>query len=302
MEHTRVLVRRCLLALCILLAAAPAHAQRISLVDRIVAVVNSEVVTMTELSERVDFAIRQLQRQGTPAPDRALLQSQALERLILDKAQFQFARESGIRVDEVQLDRAIERIAENNNLALPAFRRMLEKDGVRFDRFREEVREQIVLTRLREREVDDRIQVSESEIDLFLEQAKTQDVAADSAYNISHILVRIPEQASPERVDQARQRAEKARGEAASGDFARVAASYSDAPDALRGGEMGWRAAAGDFCRGPQAHACRRSQPGAAQPGRVPCRQADRPARRRCPAVWRPGGADAGAPHPGAHQ
>ncbi|MSQ54885.1 MAG: molecular chaperone SurA [Betaproteobacteria bacterium] len=236
-------MRNCLVGLCLALAACSAVAQRISLVDRIVAVVNSEVVTMTELTERVEFAMRQLQRQGTPAPDRAVLQSQALERLILDKAQFQFARESGIRVDEVQLDRAIERIAENNNLALPAFRRMLEKDGVQFERFREEIREQIVLSRLREREVDDKIQVSESEIDLFLEQAKTQDVAADSAYNISHILVRIPEQASPERVDQARQRAEKARGEAASGDFARVAASYSDAPDALRGGEMGWRAA-----------------------------------------------------------
>lgn len=225
--------------------AAPAHAQRVSLVDRIVAVVNSEVVTMSELADRVDFALRQLRRQGTPAPEREALQAQVLERLIVDKAQLQYARESGIRIDEVQLDRAIERIAENNNLSLPAFRQALERDGVQFASFRDEVRQQIVLTRLREREVDDKIQVSETEIDLYLQEAKVPGSDAGAEYDISHVLVRIPEQASPERVEQARQRAEKARAEAGTGgDFARVAASYSDAPDALRGGgAMGWRAA-----------------------------------------------------------
>jgi len=237
-------VRLLTVLLALALAAPGAHAQRISLVDRIVAVVNSEVITMTEVNERVDFALRQLQRQGTPLPERQALQAQALERLILDKAQLQFARESGIRVDEVQLDRAIERIAENNNLSLPAFRRLLEKDGVQFERFREDVRQQIVLTRLREREVDDKIQVSESEIDLYLEQAKAQSGEGASEYNFSHVLVRIPEQASPERVAQARARAEKARAEALAGtDFGRIAATYSDAPDGLKGGQMGWRAA-----------------------------------------------------------
>ena len=236
-------MRLCLLLLGVVIAWS-AHAQRISLVDRIVAVVNSEVVTMTELGDRIDFALRQLRRQGTPPPDRETLQSQVLERLIVDKAQAQYARESGIRIDEVQLDRAIERIAENNNVSLPAFRQALERDGVNFERFREEVRQQIMLTRLREREVDDRIQVSESEIDVFLEEAKGPGSDAGSEYELAHVLVRIPEQASPERVEQARQRAEKARSEAGTGgDFARVAASYSDAPDALRGGEMGWRAA-----------------------------------------------------------
>jgi peptidyl-prolyl cis-trans isomerase SurA len=236
-------MRLCALLLGLVLASS-VQAQRISLVDRIVAVVNSEVVTMTELGDRIDFALRQLRRQGTPAPDRETLQSQVLERLIVDKAQAQYAKESGIRIDEVQLDRAIERIAENNNVSLPAFRQALERDGVNFERFREEVRQQIMLTRLREREVDDKIQVSESEIDLFLEEAKLPGSDAGSEYELAHVLVRIPEQASPERVEQARQRAEKARSEAGGGgDFARVAASYSDAPDALRGGVMGWRAA-----------------------------------------------------------
>jgi peptidyl-prolyl cis-trans isomerase SurA len=227
---------------CAVLALS-AQAQRVDLVDRIVAVVNKEVITASELQERVGFAERELSRQGTPLPDRRLLERQVLERLILDKAQLQLAAEGSIRIDNLQLDRAIERIAENNNLTLTAFRQAIERDGVQFDRFREEVRRQIVLQRLREREVDERIEVSETEIDLYLEENKSAG-AERVEYNVAHILVRLPEQASPERIAQARSRAEKARDEArAGGDFARLAASYSDAADALQGGLMGWRAA-----------------------------------------------------------
>lgn len=227
---------------CALLALS-AQAQRLDLVDRIVAVVNKEVITASELQERVGFAERELSRQGTPLPDRTLLERQVLERLILDKAQLQLAAEGSVRIDNLQLDRAIERIAENNNLTLAAFRQAIERDGVQFDRFREEVRRQIVLQRLREREVDERIEVSETEIDLYLEQSKSAG-GERVEYNVAHIVVRLPEQASPERIAQARARAEKARDEArAGGDFARLAASYSDAADALQGGLMGWRAA-----------------------------------------------------------
>ena len=223
--------------------ALSAQAQRVDLVDRIVAVVNKEVITASELQERVGFAERELSRQGTPLPDRRLLERQVLERLILDKAQLQLATEGSIRIDNLQLDRAIERIAENNNLTLTAFRQAIERDGVQFDRFREEVRRQIVLQRLREREVDERIEVSETEIDLYLEENKSAG-AERAEYNVAHIVVRLPEQASPERIAQARSRAEKARDEArAGGDFARLAASYSDSADALQGGLMGWRAA-----------------------------------------------------------
>ena len=221
----------------------PAQAQRLELVDRIVAVVNKEVVTASELGERVEYGERELRRQGTPLPERALLERQVLERLVLDKAQLQLAAEGGVRIDELQLDRAIERIADNNNLTLAAFCQALERDGVVFDRFREEVRRQIMMQRLREREVDERIEVSETEIDLYLEDNKPGS-AERIEYNVAHILVRLPEQASPERIAQAQTRAEKARDEArAGGDFARLAASYSDAADALQGGQMGWRAA-----------------------------------------------------------
>src|SRR5438067_1572128 len=219
--------------------AGVAHA--VTLVDRIVAVVNKDVVTYSELNEAVGMAERQLRRQGTPAPERAVLERQTLERLILDKAQLQLARETGIRIDELQLDRAVERIAQSNNMTLADFRRALEGDGVAFDAWRNEVRQQMILTRLREREVENRVQVSDTEVDLFLEQLKNHpDEGAE--YNIAHILVRVPEGASPERIRQARSRAEQAGAEVRSGaPFARVAAGYSDAPDALQGGALGWR-------------------------------------------------------------
>ncbi len=224
--------------------AGPAGAQRISLVDRIVAVVNSQVVTSSELAERVTVAERQMKRQNTPVPEVHLLERQVLERLILEKAQLQMAKETGLRVDEVQLDRALSKIAENNKMTLAAFRTALEGDGLKFERFREEIRNEIVLTRLRQREVDDKIQISDSEVDLYIAESQGPGASVgDVEYNIAHVLVRLPEQASPESIQTAKARAEKVISEARGGaDFAKLAASFSDAPDALAGGQMGWRA------------------------------------------------------------
>ncbi len=233
-----------ILALCMaLLFARTAEAQRIALVDRIVAVVNSEVVTNSELVERTASAERQMKRQNTPVPEARVLERQVLERLILEKAQLQMAKETGLRVDEVQLDRTLGRIAENNKMNLAAFRQTLERDGLQFDRFREEIRNEIMVTRLREREVDDKIQVSDSEIDLYVAEAEGPGAPlGDVEYNFAHVLVRLPEQATPESIQAARGRAEKVMAEAKGGaDFARLAASFSDAPDALAGGNMGWR-------------------------------------------------------------
>jgi peptidyl-prolyl cis-trans isomerase SurA len=144
-------------------------------------------------------------------------------------------------VDEAQLDRAVQRIAEQNRMTAAELRAALERDGVPYEAYREDLREQIILSRLREREVNDKILVSDGEIDLFLAEAKT--TAERVEYNLSHVLIRIPEQASPERVEAARSRAEKVLLEArGGGDFARLAASYSDASDALQGGAIGWRA------------------------------------------------------------
>ncbi len=221
--------------------AAATSVPAVTLVDRIVAVVNKDVITYSELNEAVGMAERQLRRQGTPAPERAVLERQMLERLILDKAQLQMARETGIRIDELQLDRAVERIAQSNNMTLVDFRKALEADGVGFDAWRNDIRQQMVMARLREREVENKVQVSDTEVDLFLEQTKNRP-DENKEYNIAHLLVRVPEGASPERIRQARERAEQAAAEVKGGaPFARVAAAYSDAPDALQGGALGWR-------------------------------------------------------------
>lgn len=239
------MMRALFLALsCLLAASALAQSvQPVQPVDRIVAIVDKDVVTMTELQARVSAAERELRRQGTALPERKVLEQQVLEQLILQKAQLRLAKNTGIQIDDVQLDRAIARIAESNKLSVPEFRRRIEADGIAFEPFREEVREQILLARVREREVDNKIQVSESEVDLFLEENKVTTTER-TEYDVAHILVRVPEQANPEQVAAARARADRVRAEAVDGaDFGKLAASYSDGPNALKGGALGWRSA-----------------------------------------------------------
>ena len=223
------------------LLAQTAAPSAVVLVDRIVAVVNSEVITSREVAERVKVVTQQLSQQGTPLPPSDVLQKQVLERMIMDRLQIQMAKETALRVDDLQLDRTVARVAESNKMSLTEFRHTLERDGIQFDKFREEIRNEIMLSRLREREVDNRIVVTDNEIDYFLSQQGASQSTA-SEYNLAHILLRLPDQASPEQVDKQRARAEQVVLQLREGaDFAKLAVSYSDAPDALQGGAMGWR-------------------------------------------------------------
>jgi peptidyl-prolyl cis-trans isomerase SurA len=204
-------------------------------VDRIVAVVNDEAITLNELRERLATVTRQLRSRGTPLPPSEVLEKQLLERLIVDRLQLQFAKESGLRIADAELDAAMRRIADNNRLSLAEFRAALERDGIAWKRFREEMREEITLSRLREREVESRIVVSDGEIDNYLAHPEQANQTALVA--LGHIIIRVPEQADPARLSQLRQRAEEALARIKSGqDFGQVAASYSEAPDALAGG------------------------------------------------------------------
>jgi len=211
--------------------------------DRIVAVVNDEAITQSELNSRTRVAVGQLRRQNIQPPPEAVLRRQVLERMIVDRAQLQLARETGVRVDDATVNAALARIAEQNGASLQQFRERLEKEGVSFARVRADVREDIVITRLRDREVDSRIQVSEGEIDNFLaEQAGVQAGAVE--YNIAQILLRVPDNASTERIEATRRQAQELMAQVRSGaDFARLAASNSASPEAMSGGSLGWRTA-----------------------------------------------------------
>lgn len=212
-------------------------------VDHIVAVVNEDVITRFELDDRLNRVTRQLERQKIPLPPRNILERQLLERLVVERSQLQYAAQTGMRVDDAQLDNAIQRIAQENKLSVEAFRAALEKDGVNFGKFREEIRNEIILTRLREREVDNKIVVTDGEIDNFLSN-QTAQPGQNNEYSLAHILITVPEQASPEQIQTKRARAEKVLAQLKEGaDFGQLAATYSDAQDAMQGGIVGWRSA-----------------------------------------------------------
>ncbi|MDT3668806.1 MAG: peptidylprolyl isomerase [Aromatoleum sp.] len=232
-------------------------------VDRIVAIVNDEVITTLELRERVQQAMHQLNRQGTPLPPAEVLEKQLLERLVLERAQIQFARETSLQVDDATLERAISRIAENNKLNQADLRAALEKDGIGWDRFRNEIRTEILLSRLREREVDGRIVVTDAEVDNFL--ANNPDAMSGEEFLVAHILMRVPEGATPQQLARLSARAENVVARLRSGeDFGRLAAANSDAPDAMNGGQLGWRGR--DRLPAMFADVVRKLQPGEVSP------------------------------------
>lgn len=226
-----------------ILLAAPTFAQGNILpieADRVIAVVNNEAVTLYELRTRVSSAEQNLRRQGTPMPAAQVLERQVLERLIVDRLQMQSATELGVKISDSELDMALRRIAENNKLTLEQFRQALEKDGITWAKFREEIRQEITVSRLRDREVDSRITISEGEIDNYLSSAEARGDSAE--YLLSHIIVRLPEQSGPEQIARLRSRIVEAQQRLQQGEeFAKIAAAYSDAPDALSGGNLGVR-------------------------------------------------------------
>jgi len=212
-------------------------------IDRVVAVVNTDVITMLELETRRLSVERQLRQRRIAVPPEDELRKQVLERLISDRALSQAARDAGLRVDDAQLDRAVARLAEENRATPAQLRAQLERDGVSFTRFREEIREEMLISRLREREVDAKLVISEADVDAFLaEQRESGTVAPE--YDISQILLRIPEGANPEQIERQRLRGEEIlRQLQRGGDFARLSAAFSDAPEAMSAGALGWRSA-----------------------------------------------------------
>ena len=220
------------------------QAEEVVKLDRIVAIVDQTVVTEQELESRITTVTAQFKKQGTELPPEDILRKQILERLITDTLQIQYAAQTGLKVDDNQLDKTIERIAEQNQMTLTEFSEALAKDGVSMRKFRSDIRNEITIARLREREVDGRVNVSESEIDNFLTSQAANNENQDE-FEISHILIRTPEEGATEDVQKAKAKVDTAVNELNAGkSFAKVSASFSDAPNALEGGNLGWKSGA----------------------------------------------------------
>ncbi|WIM06901.1 MAG: peptidylprolyl isomerase [Candidatus Nitricoxidivorans perseverans] len=227
--------------------------------DRIIAVVNSEAITLFELRARMAMVERQLRSRNVQLPPRDVLEPQLLERMIIDRLQLQFAKETGMQVSDGELDAALRRIAEGNRFSIQDFRAALARDGIAWDKFREEIREEMLVSRLRDREVESRIVVSEGEIDNYLANPGKAD--GGETAQLAHIVVRVPEQADAAQLARFRARAEQAWQQVRGGDdFGRVAASFSDVPDGLSGGMMDMRPI--DRLPGLYAEAVQKMKPG----------------------------------------
>jgi peptidyl-prolyl cis-trans isomerase SurA len=243
--YSRLIVSTALALFAAGVCAQPTNAPSpVVTVDRVIAIVNDEAVTQYELDDARRVVQQQMKQQKVQPPAADVLDKQVLERLITQRALLQQAKEDGVKIDDSQVERAIQRIATENKLSTEDFRKLLSRENIPYAKYRDDIRNEMLVQRLREREVDSKVQVSDAEVDQYLATLKAQN-AGETEYRIAHILVMVPEQASADQIENRRQRAEEALRSIRSGaDFAQIAASFSDATDALQGGSLGWRSGA----------------------------------------------------------
>lgn len=212
------------------------------LIDRIVAVVNDGVVLQSEVDQETAAIEKQAQESGQQLPRGKILSQRILERLILNKVQMLQAKKTGINIDEDTLNRAITSIARNNNMDLSSFRQALRSQGLEYQIFRESIREELTISRLRTREVDAKVNISPRDIDRYLSRDSGSDSSQKSSYKIQHILIGLPEGASAQQIKIASDKTvEVLQLIRNNGDFAKLAATHSDGARALDGGSIGWR-------------------------------------------------------------
>lgn len=227
----------------LLLAAAPLRfAAAQELIDRIVAIVEDGVILESELNQQVSAIVSRLQKSDTPLPPAFVLRRQMLERMILDKLQRQLGEKSGITVSDDMLRQSIAELASRNDMSVEQFRGALQEQGIEYKDFVDNIRNEIIISQLRAREISSRIKVTDPEVEHYLE---TQGKAGSDTtqYHIGHILIATPEAASPLQVQKAHEKAERIVEELLSGhDFKQTAISVSDGAQALNGGDLGWRA------------------------------------------------------------
>jgi len=208
-----------------------------------VAIINDDIITVIELDQQVNTISKQLRAQNTRLPTESILRKQVLEREILKQIQLQIAQNTGIRIDDNELNSTLTRIAEQNDMTVRGFRDALEDEGLNFAIFREDIRSEMIIARLHQREIQNRMTISTQEIENFLATQASQG-NIDDEYELSHILVAVPEAANADEIAQTRIRAEAILTRLAAGEiFQQVAISHSDGQKALEGGKLGWRKA-----------------------------------------------------------
>ncbi len=215
------------------------------MLDRVAAVVNDGVVLRSELEEQMSVVSERLKAQGLEMPPVDVLRQQVLERLILQELQIQRAQRAGIRVNDENLNQALAEVAQRNNIGLAQLPAALAAQGIDYGAYRETVRREMTIQVLQQRDVIQRINVSPRELEQFLEKQKSRPSELNE-YNLSHILIAVPQEATPQQLEDATRRAEDVVSRARQGeDFARLAVAYSNSQTALEGGALGWR-------RGPE--------------------------------------------------
>jgi len=237
------------LALLALLVPLPAFAQdatenqggsKSETIDRIVALVEEDVILQSELDEAIETIEQQVRARGENLPPRSVMEEQVLERLIVQRLQLQRAEQGGIRVSDADVDNALNRVAQQNRLSLTELRDALESDGIDFSEFRREIRNEIMVSRMQQRIVESMDEISETEVDIMLASERF----SGQEYLLSQIVITVPESASPAEVRQAESRIAQIYDQLDEGmAFSAAAISYSQAPDALEGGDVGWRSA-----------------------------------------------------------
>ena len=213
--------------------------ENIKKLDRIIAIVDQDVISEKELQEKINSVVNNLKSQKIEIPPEGILRKQVLERLITNSIQIQLASQTGLKINDAQVDKTIERIAEKNKLNIDNFKKELEKDGINYYKFREEIRNEIIISQLKDREVGSKIVITEGEIVNFL-NIQSQEVQDE--FEVAHILIRVPEDTSPEKLEKLKNKAEEASKQIQSGkNFIQVSAAFSETPNALEGGNLGWK-------------------------------------------------------------
>ncbi len=236
-----LLVGALLLGNATLVASASAEVRPL---DRIVAIVDNDVIMQSQLDQRLREVEQTIEKRGAEMPPRDVMQQQVLERLITENLQLQIGERSGIRISDEELNQAMATIAQRNNMSLDQFRAALERDGLSLDTAREQIRREMVISRVRQRRIGERIQVSKQEVENFL-ASDLGKMQLSEEYRLANILIPVPESADSTAIQAAEKIARDTYEQLQNGaDFAKLAISRSASENALEGGDMGWRKAA----------------------------------------------------------